>query len=70
VVVAMILNGLGFVDHRLYMVGSFYENKPVDKLLGGNMKGVSPAPHPARVKSLSLFYFSTTLLKMLVVFRL
>jgi transposase len=37
-VVAMILNGLGFVDHRLYMVESFYENKPVDKLLGENLK--------------------------------
>jgi transposase len=37
-VVAMILNGLGFVDHRLYLVASFYENKPVDKLLGENIK--------------------------------
>lgn len=37
-VVAMIINGLGFVDHRLYMVESFYENKPIDKLLGENIK--------------------------------
>ena len=37
-VVAMILNGLGFVDHRLYMVKSFYEHKPVDLLLGRDMK--------------------------------
>ena len=37
-VTAMILNGLGFVDHRLYMVENFYENKPVDILLGKNLK--------------------------------
>lgn len=31
-VVGMILNGLGFVNKRLYMVSSFYESKPVSKL--------------------------------------
>lgn len=33
-VVALILNGLGFVNKRLYLVSHFFKNKPVDKLLG------------------------------------
>ena len=32
-VVGLILNGLGFVNKRLYLVSKFFENKPVDKLL-------------------------------------
>ena len=31
-VVGMILNGLGFVNKRLYMVSDFFESKPVSKL--------------------------------------
>jgi transposase len=31
---AMILNGLGFSNHRLYMVSDFFQNKPIDRLLG------------------------------------
>lgn len=31
---AMILNGLGFTDDRLYMFPQFLENKPVERLLG------------------------------------
>jgi transposase len=34
---AMILNGLGFMNNRLYMFEKFLENKPVDRLFG---KGV------------------------------
>jgi transposase len=33
-VCAMILNGLGFVNQRLYLVPTFFENKPVEQLLG------------------------------------
>jgi len=33
-VVAMILNGLGFTNRRLYLSHQFFENKPVEKLLG------------------------------------
>ncbi|WP_165941912.1 IS1634 family transposase, partial [Cardinium endosymbiont of Culicoides punctatus] len=33
-VLAMILNGLGFIDDRLYLFPKFLANKPVDKLLG------------------------------------
>jgi len=33
-VCAMILNGLGFVNQRLYLVPEFFRNKPVDRLLG------------------------------------
>jgi transposase len=31
---AMVLNGLGFVNQRLYLVPYFFENKPVERLLG------------------------------------
>jgi transposase len=36
-VAAMILNGLGFVDDRLYLFPKFLENKPVSRLLGNNL---------------------------------
>jgi transposase len=36
-VCAMILNGLGFVNQRLYLVPEFFYNKPVDRLLGGGI---------------------------------
>jgi transposase len=32
--VAMILNGLGFSNRRLYLVPQFFANKPVERLLG------------------------------------
>ncbi|TXK21617.1 IS1634 family transposase [Pontibacter qinzhouensis] len=32
-VVAMLLNGLGFVNQRLYLVSKFFEDKPLDRLL-------------------------------------
>ena len=31
---AMILNGLGFTERRLYMVSHFFKDKPIEKLLG------------------------------------
>ena len=31
---AMILNGLGFVNKRLYLISKFFEDKPIDLLLG------------------------------------
>jgi transposase len=37
-VMAMVINGLGFVERRLYMVEKFFTNKPVEHLLG---KGVT-----------------------------
>jgi len=33
-VLAMILNGLGFTNERLYLVPQFFENKPLDILIG------------------------------------
>ena len=36
-VAAMILNGLGFMDDRLYMFPQFLENKPVHRLFDGNV---------------------------------
>ena len=38
-VLAMILNGLGFTNERLYLVPEFFKNKPVDILIG---PGVMP----------------------------
>lgn len=34
---SMVLNGLGFIDDRLYMFPKFLENKPIDKLLGPHL---------------------------------
>ena len=31
---AMNINGLGFVNKRLYLVSHFFEDKPIDRLLG------------------------------------
>ncbi len=31
---AMVLNGLGFVNQQLYLVPSFFDNKPLDRLIG------------------------------------
>lgn len=31
---AMLLNGLGFVNQRLYLVSKFFEDKPVERLIG------------------------------------
>lgn len=36
-VCAMILNGLGFVNQRLYLVPAFFRNKPVERLLGAGI---------------------------------
>lgn len=35
---AMILNGLGFIDDRLYMFETFLEGKPVKRLLGSDVE--------------------------------
>lgn len=37
-VAAMILNGLGFMDDRLYLFPKFLENKPIDRLIGKDVK--------------------------------
>jgi transposase len=38
---AMVLNGLGFVNQQLYLVPSFFHNKPLERLLGPGV----PAAH-------------------------
>ena len=35
---ALILNGLGFTDERLYMVSQFFQTKPVERLIGEGVK--------------------------------
>ena len=30
---AMVLNGLGFINHALYLVPRFFHNKPTDRLI-------------------------------------
>lgn len=37
-VAAMILNGLGFTDDRLYLFPDFLKNKPIERLLGPGLK--------------------------------
>jgi transposase len=37
-VVAMILNGLGFTNRRLYLTNQFFETKPVSRLLGADIE--------------------------------
>jgi len=37
-VVAMIINGLGFTNRRLYLTSQFFENKPVEKLIAPGLK--------------------------------
>jgi transposase len=37
-VVAMIINGLGFTNRRLYLTHQFFESKPITKLLGQNLE--------------------------------
>src|SRR5262245_52206456 len=38
---AMVLNGLGFINQQLYLVPSFFQTKPTDRLIG---PGIT-APH-------------------------
>ena len=44
-VVAMILNGLGFTNHRLYLTPQFFENKPVVRMLGEPIDAASLTDH-------------------------
>lgn len=37
-VFAMVLNGLGFANRRLYLTPQFFESKPIERLLGENLK--------------------------------
>lgn len=44
-VVAMILNGLGFTNRRLYLTHQFFEDKPIEKLLGEGLKAKDITDH-------------------------
>lgn len=44
-VVAMILNGLGFTNRRLYLTPQFFANKPVEKLLGKGIQASMLTAH-------------------------
>jgi transposase len=35
---AMVLNGLGFVNQPLYLVPHFFDNKPLDRLIGAGIE--------------------------------
>ena len=35
---AMVLNGLGFANKQLYLVSSFFDNKPTERLIGDGIK--------------------------------
>ncbi|MBF0363901.1 MAG: IS1634 family transposase [Oligoflexia bacterium] len=36
-VMAMVINGLGFIERRLYMIQDFFSDKPIERLLGKNV---------------------------------
>jgi transposase len=55
-VVGLILNGLGFVNKRLYLVSRFFENKPVDKLLNVSYLDSSHFNDDALGRSLDAIY--------------
>ncbi len=38
IILALILNGLGFSNHRIYLVSEFFSNKPVESLIGLGIK--------------------------------
>jgi len=44
-VVAMILNGLGFTNRRLYLTHQFFEGKPVERLLGASIQASDLTDH-------------------------
>jgi transposase len=44
-VVAMILNGLGFTNRRLYLTHQFFEDKPLEKLLGEPLQASDMTDH-------------------------
>lgn len=44
-VVAMILNGLGFTNRRLYLSHQFFANKPVEALLGDGISASDITNH-------------------------
>mgnify|MGYP001149354016 CR=1 FL=1 len=55
-VVGLILNGLGFVNKRLYLVSRFFDNKPVDKLLNVSYLKSSHFNDDALGRSLDAIY--------------
>ncbi len=44
-VVAMILNGLGFTSRQLYLTPQYFENKPVERLLGKGIEASMLTDH-------------------------
>ncbi len=55
-IVGLILNGLGFVNKRLYLVSHFFKNKPVDKLLNVSYLEASHFNDDALARSLDAVY--------------
>lgn len=47
--VAMVLNGLGFSNRQLYLVSQFFEDKPVEHLLGPGLRAADSAQSVARI---------------------
>lgn len=54
--VGLILNGLGFVNQRLYLVSRFFENKPVGKLLNDSYLQAEHFNDDALGRSLDALY--------------
>ena len=44
-VVAMVLNGLGLTNRRLYLTHQFFASKPIDRLLGADLQAEDFTDH-------------------------
>ena len=54
---AMVLNGLGFINHQLYLVPHFFQNKPISRLIAQAFKPAISMMTPSGAPSIP----STTL---------
>jgi Domain of unknown function (DUF4277) len=53
---AMILNGLGFVNQQLYLVPSFFQHKPTERLVGPGITAEGSWPNGMKLSSKTLPY--------------
>lgn len=70
-ILAMVLNGLGYVNKTLYMVSNFFENKPVKRLLGEDALEASDLNDDALGRALDRIHaFGTTQLYSKIAFEI
>ena len=59
-ILAMILNGLGFSQRTLYMVPRFFENKPIDRLIGPGITAKNLDDHALGEALDEIYAYGTT----------